>query len=72
MFLHLLFFVSVIYDPERIIDRMQKSVQESLQMFAPFANSQVLIQDHQELIHIQRQLEHISYKLEMISLDATH
>lgn len=65
-------FILVIHDPERILDRMHQSVQESLQMFTSYANSQVLIQDHQELIHIQRQLEHISYKLETISRDASH
>ena len=51
---------------------MHQSVQESLQMFTSYANSQTLLQDHQELIHIQRQLEHISYKLQILSRDATH
>ena len=67
-----LLFLFVIHDPERIIDRMHQSVQESLQMFTSYANSQTLLQDHQELIHIQRQLQHISDKLQILSRDATH
>ena len=70
--LSLLFFFTAIYDPERIIDRMYNSVEESLSMFRSYANSQRLIQDHEELIHIERHLEHIANKLYAIKQDATH
>ena len=70
--LSLLFFFTAIYDPERIIDRMYNSVEESLSMFRSYANSQRLIQDHEELIHIERPLEHIANKLYAIKQDATH
>lgn len=61
-----------IHDPERILDRMHGSIQESLQFFTSYVNSQRIMEEHQNLLQLQRQLESISVKLEMISQNAIH
>ena len=72
MFAYLVLLLSVFHDPERIIDRMHNSVQESLGWFQSFANSQMLIEDHQELIKINNKLQKIKNKWYIISQNATH
>jgi len=73
-FIFLLMICSVcgIHDPERIIDRMDNSVKESLQFFTSYVNSQRIMEEHENLLRLQKQLETISVELEMISRDAIH
>lgn len=71
-FSFLVLITSVIHDPERLVDRMQNSVQESLEMFISYANSQRLTEDHTELVKINQKLEHISNQLHNIANSATH
>ena len=61
-----------LHDPERIIDKMQHSLEESLDLFRSYANSQRLIEEHEELIHIHRRIEKISHELQTIAGYATH
>ena len=70
--LQFMILLCALHDPERIIDRMQHSIEESLDMFRSYANSQRLIEDHEELIHIYRRVEKISHELGSIAKYATH
>lgn len=70
--LNFMCILCALYDPERIIDRMHNSLEESLTMFRSYVNSQRLIEEHEELIHIQRKIERISHELESIINNAEH
>jgi Na+/phosphate symporter len=67
-----LVYISVIHDPERLVDRMHNSVQESLEMFTSYANSQRLTEDHRELVEIHKKLENITSQPSKIASSATH
>ena len=70
--LKMLVAVLAVYDPERLLDRMHDSMRESLQMLSSYANSQRLIQDHQELVDIHNRLERIADEFYVISQNASH
>ena len=63
---------AVVCDPERLLDRMHDSLRESLQMFGSYANSQRLIEEHQELVEIHGKLERIADQLYAVTQNASH
>ena len=72
LLLSFLVLISVVHDPERHVDRIQNSVQESLENFMSYANSQRLTEDHKEQIKISQKLEHLADQLHRIAESATH
>ena len=63
MLYKILVSVFALSDPERILHRMHSSVQESLQMFTSYANSQVMTHEHRDLVNITMRLEVIENEL---------
>ncbi len=65
----LLFTIS---DPDKVLQRLQHSLSENLKTLELFTNSQNVITDHQELLHLTQHLQNIKNKLDFLVLDVNY